>query len=120
MKYPLIWVLFGTLFLLVFSGCKGEECGCDAETKFFVNDEVGFLFVDENENYAYISTESVLGRFELCNPENWVDQFRQYEDYQSGVRVIFSGDAKDDCIKLYYQYYYYYYKITLTDIEKID
>lgn len=103
--------------MILLDGCKGEECGCEAETKFNISSEVGLMFVDENQDYAYITTETVLGRFELCFPENYVDEYRQYEQ---PVRVLFSGEAKDDCIKLYYQYYYYYYNIILTDIEKID
>ena len=124
------WI--GIVFLLALggminlSGCKKEKCGCDAETRFNVSDELGNLFV-VNKDYAYISTLAVLGRFTLCNPQDIPESLRTMamERYnpetQSGsVLVYFSGEAKDDCIKLYHQWYYYYYDLVLTDIESAE
>jgi len=107
------------------SGCGKEKCGCEAETRFTVTEEVGYLYM-ESEEYAYINAAYVSGRFTLCNPEAIPESLRELaisrfdpEDPQP-VTVYFSGEAKDDCIKLYYQWYYYYYDLVLTDIENAE
>jgi hypothetical protein len=108
-------VMVGLLVMAAaLSGCKKSKCGCGGEIIFNVESEVGSITVSKTDKYAVIETESTLGRFEVCHPDSSV------LNIPTGSRVIFSGEAMDDCIKQYYQYYYWYYVIHITAIEKID
>ncbi len=110
------------------SGCGKEKCGCEAETRFNVDAEPGELYM-ESKDYAYINSVLIQGRFTLCNPDRIPAEIRELAmerynhdnpDLSEPVAVYFTGEAKDDCIKLYYQWYYYYYELVLSDIEKAE
>ncbi|HDJ34056.1 MAG TPA: hypothetical protein ENF21_08170 [Bacteroidetes bacterium] len=123
--FPAVILLLVLGSLIHLSGCGKEKCGCDSETKFHVDREAGELYM-ENAEYGYINALYIQGKFTLCNPEDVPEDIRDLaierydQQYPEPVVVYFSGEAKDDCYKLYNPYAYYLYDLVLIEIENAE
>lgn len=85
-------------FLFINDGCKEEECGCEGEIIFNLNEEVGYITYNEDTKFASFIPRDVPGTyFTICDPvEKWdlISQFPSGED-----ELIVWGRAADDCMK---------------------
>lgn len=125
---------FLSLTIFLFQVCKKDEkptCGCKGKIVFTIKDsdeQIGYLFkntVHDNpnvpdHNYGIWFNEknctNCIHKFLICN-DNFLYSFGNIPPYP-GIKVKFSGMAKDLCILPFAPADYTYNYIELTKIEK--
>lgn len=111
-----IFFFIGVIILAVQPGCeKRPKCGCDGDVRFTLDEKEGTIIYNEESSYAEFQPSNVYSQFEICNPGEFMDRFKQYEQ---GEPVLVSGDAFDDCYKMYNPYASASYMLELKEIKK--
>lgn len=110
-------LIIGILIFSLQPGCeKRPECGCDGDVRFTLEETKGTITYNEETSYGQFQPTDVYSQFELCNAGEVMDLLKQFEQ---GETVLVSGDAYDDCYKMYNPYASARYMIDLKEI-KID
>jgi hypothetical protein len=134
MKASVLLFCFLTLTILSLQVCKKDEdpkCGCQGKVVFTIKDsdeQTGFLFKNteyNNSNIPYFNygiwysdkgCSNCVHHFFICN-DSFLSNLGEIPPYP-GIKVKFSGMAKDLCVPPYSPADYTYNFIDLTKIEK--
>lgn len=113
--YKSIFII-GVLVLFSQPGCKKQpKCGCDGDVRFAITDTKGTIYYNEETGYAEFQPSDIYSRFEICDAAEVMDMLTPFEQ---GETVLVSGDAFDDCYKIYNPYASANYMLHLTEIKK--
>ncbi len=108
--------LFGVLVFSLQPGCKKQpKCGCDGDIRFPIIETKGTIIYNEETSYAEFQPSEIYSHFEICDAGTVMDLLTPFEQ---GETVLVSGDAYDDCYKMYNPYAYANYMLDLKEIRK--
>lgn len=108
--------MIGVLVLFSQPGCKKQpKCGCDGDVRFTITYTKGSIYYNEETGYAEFQPSDIYSRFEICDAAEVMDMLTPFEQ---GETVLVSGDAFDDCYKIYNPYASANYMLNLTEIKE--